>query len=115
MPQLRKAVEAGHHTFNMSGGEQLRDYLPISDAAKYIVALSLAEHDLGIVNICSGIPVSVRNLVEAMIQEHGWSINLNLGYYPYPSHEPMAFWGCPKKLLSSVCNLSNLDIRSTFN
>lgn len=92
-PLLKEAVSRGDRTFNMSGGEQLRDYLPVEEAARQIVHLALARRDLGAINICSGKPVSVRKLVEQWINENGWKIQLNLGYYPYPDYEPMAFWG----------------------
>lgn len=98
LPQLRRAVEHGDKIFNMSGGEQLRDYLPVTDVAKYIVSLALQGKDIGTVNICSGKPVSVRKLVEDWIVENDWQIKLNLGHYPYPDYEPMAFWGDRQKL-----------------
>ncbi len=82
----------------MSGGEQLRDYLPVTDVAKYIVSLALQGKDIGNVNICSGKPVSVLKLVEDLIVENDWRIKLNLGHYPYPDYEPMAFWGDRQKL-----------------
>jgi len=98
LPQLRRAVEHGDKSFNMSGGEQLRDYLPITDVAKHIVSLAFQGKDIGTVNICSGKPVSVRKLVEDWISENDWHIKLNLGHYPYPDYEPMAFWGDRQKL-----------------
>jgi nucleoside-diphosphate-sugar epimerase len=97
-PQLRRAVEQGDKLFNMSGGEQLRDYLPINEVAKYLVYLATMMRDDGIINVCSGKPISVRKLVEDWITKNGWSIDLNLGYYPYPNYEPMAFWGDCYKL-----------------
>lgn len=98
LPQLRKAVAAGEKVFNMSGGEQLRDYLAVDEAADLLVALALARRDAGPVNVCSGRPVSVRRLVEGWIRDNGWTIGLNLGHYPYPDYEPMAFWGERRKL-----------------
>jgi nucleoside-diphosphate-sugar epimerase len=98
LPQLKKAVERGDRAFNMSGGEQLRDYLPITQVAEDIVLLAAARRDNGVVNVCSGKPISVRRLVEAWIEENAWSIDLKLGYYPYPDYEPMAFWGDRAKL-----------------
>jgi len=92
-PQLKKAVDRGDKLFNMSGGEQLRDYLPISEVAHQIVQLVLAQRDIGATNVCSGKPISVRRLVEQWKNENHWEIDLNLGYYPYPDYEPMAFWG----------------------
>ena len=96
-PKLKEAVLRGDKVFNMSFGEQLRDYLPVTDVAKQIVVLALASKDIGtinnICNICSGKPISVRALIEHWLKENDWSIALNLGYYPYPDYEPMAFWG----------------------
>lgn len=98
LPQLKGAVERGDKVFNMSGGEQLRDYLPITEVTKCLVSLAMGNRDDGIVNVCSGKPISVRTLVEGWIKENDWSIKLNLGHYPYPDYEPMAFWGERQKL-----------------
>ena len=95
--QLRLAVQRGDLLFNMSGGEQLRDYLHINDVVIKISKLVRAQKNLGIVNICSGLPISVRRLVEQWIDEEMWDIQLNLGYYPYPVYEPLAFWGDTEK------------------
>lgn len=92
-PKLKEAVLRGDKIFNMSGGEQLRDYLPVEEVACQIVQLALARRDIGAVNICSGKPISVRRLVEQWLHENNWEIELNLGHYPYPDYEPMAFWG----------------------
>jgi nucleoside-diphosphate-sugar epimerase len=95
---LSAAVQRGDRSFGMSGGEQLRDFLPVSTVADYLVQLSLRRKGTGVVNICSGKPISVRRLVEGWIADNGWNISLNLGRYPYPDYEPMAFWGDPQKL-----------------
>lgn len=98
LPQLERAVADGEANFDMSGGEQLRDYLPVTEAAGYLVALGLAQHSHGVVNVCSGQPSQVRTLVEGWIAQNGWLIKPNLGKHPYPDYEPMAFWGDPTKL-----------------
>ena len=46
----------------------------------------------------SGRPITVLELVQGVVAAHGSSIALNLGRYPYPEHEPMAFWGDRSKL-----------------
>lgn len=91
--KLKEAVVRGDKVFNMSGGEQLRDYLPVGEIAGQIVRLAMLKRDIGIINICSGEPVSIRKLVERWLHENNWKIELNLGHYPYPDYEPMAFWG----------------------
>lgn len=100
-PKLKEAVMRSDKVFNMSGGEQLRDYLPVEEVADIFVRLALARKDLGVFNVCSGQPISVRRLVEQWLKEYGWEIDLNLGFYPYPDYEPMAFWG-DRRYLDSV-------------
>lgn len=90
---LKEAVLRGDKSFDMSGGEQLRDYLPVAEVARKIVRLALSGGDIGPVNICSGKPISVRRLVEQWLAHNNWEITLNLGCYPYSDYEPMAFWG----------------------
>ena len=97
-PQLKDAVLRGERSFNMSGGEQLRDYLPIDEVARLISSLARLQAGAGCVNVCAGKPVSVRKLVEGWIKENGWVIDLKLGHYPYPDYEPMEFWGDRRRL-----------------
>jgi dTDP-6-deoxy-L-talose 4-dehydrogenase (NAD+) len=97
-PQLDRALQNNEAVFNMSGGEQLRDYLPVEKVAEYIVKIALQNQITGIINCCRGKPISVRRLIEDYLEEKKKSIRLNLGYYPYPDYEPMAFWGDSGKL-----------------
>jgi dTDP-6-deoxy-L-talose 4-dehydrogenase (NAD+) len=96
--QFRAAVERGDRQFDMSGGRQLRDFMKVSDAAEAIVAAALAPAAPGILNICSGVPTSVRRLVERWRAELGSDIELNLGALGYPAYEPFEFWGDDRRL-----------------
>lgn len=98
LASLDRAIEVGDGSFNMSAGEQLRDYLAIDVAAGYLAALLHRRDFSGVVNCCSGQPISVRALVEQRLRERGASITLNLGHYGYSVHEPMAFWGVADRL-----------------
>ena len=84
--------------FGMSHGEQLRDYMHVEAVADCIVRLALEAPGAGVVNICSGRPVSVRRMVESWVAENNWKIRLNLGERPYPDYEPLAFWGDANKM-----------------
>ncbi len=98
LSQLQRALENGDKEFNMSGGEQERDYLQIEKVAEYIVKISLQNKITGIVNCCSGVPIKVKQLVENYLIENNKKIKLNLGFYPYTDYEPMSFWGDDTKL-----------------
>ena len=99
-PQLKKAIKNGDDTFNMSKGEQLRDYLDVKQVAENIANLAFLEKNIGLINVCSGSPISIRGLVEGWIVKYSWDIKLKLGHYPYPTYEPLAFWGSTEKLHS---------------
>ena len=92
--QLDQAIDQNCKQFNMSRGEQLRDYLPVNRMVEDLISL-LIQKPNGTYNICSGKPISIRTLVENRIKERKSNIRLNLGYYPYPRYEPLAFWGKP--------------------
>lgn len=96
--QLQAAIARGDESFDMSGGEQVRDYLPVGDAARLLVDVAIHTGDIGAVNLCSGVPTRLKDQVARWITEAGSPIHMNLGHFPYPSFEPMAFWGSRRKL-----------------
>ncbi len=100
--QLTKALERKDTSFNMSGGEQVRDFLPVEKVAAIITKIGLLQTDIGIINCCSGQPVKVKDWVHRFIAANRQQIDLNLGFYPYANYEPMEFWGSTKKLNSVI-------------
>ncbi|MBU1219450.1 NAD(P)-dependent oxidoreductase [Myxococcota bacterium] len=104
LSQLDSAIERGDKVFNMSEGEQLRDYLPVEEVASRLSNLFEHKECQGITNICSGKPISIRNLVENHLKKRNTKIELNVGYYPYSEFEPMAFWGNNRKYLEQCTN-----------
>lgn len=93
--QLQTAIAAGDREFPMSGGEQVRDYLPVGAMAETLCRIALQDKVTGVVNCCSGEPVVLKDLVERLAKG---KIKLKLGVYPYPDYEPMSFWGDTHKL-----------------
>lgn len=104
LAQLQAALDRGDEVFNMSEGNQVRDYLSVKEVAENIIAISMQQDIHGIINCCSGNPVTVKALVMGYIEKSGKSINLNCGYYPYPDYEPMEFWGSREKLKTILEN-----------
>lgn len=100
--QLKKSVERGDKVFNMSGGEQIRDYLPIGKVALGIAVIALQSKITGVVNCCSNNPVKLKEFVKRYLSDNSFIIDLNFGYYPYPDYEPMEFWGDNSKLKSII-------------
>jgi nucleoside-diphosphate-sugar epimerase len=96
--QFRAAVVRGDKTFDMSPADQQRDFMPVEDAAAAIAAVALAPQAPRLLNVCSGMPVTVLSLVERWRAETGADIELNPGALPYPTYEPFAFWGDSSRL-----------------
>jgi dTDP-6-deoxy-L-talose 4-dehydrogenase (NAD+) len=96
--QLDQALSNNEQVFNMSGGKQVRDFLPVEKVAAYIVGIACQQQIAGIINCCSGKPVMLKDFVAHYLTERNKSIQLNLGYYGYAEYEPMRFWGDDKKL-----------------
>lgn len=98
LSQLESALLNGDTEFNMSNGEQQRDYLPVEKVAAYIVKIALQKEVTGIINCCSNHPITINQLVEKFLAEKKRSIKLNRGFFPYPDYEPMHFWGDDTRL-----------------
>ena len=100
IPQLEKVLANNETIFNMSGGEQVRDYMKVEEVAQKIVAIALQNNTQGIINCATGKPVKVKDFVKQYLQTKNKNIQLNLGYYPYSKIEPMSFWGDVNKINS---------------
>ena len=100
---LNQAIENKEEIFNMSGGEQIRDFLAPQAIAENIVHISLQQSTQGVINCCSGLPVQLKAFVLAFLKTKNSNLKLNLGFYPYPDYEPMSTWGSVDKL--NLCKL----------
>lgn len=98
LARLDRAIRDKEASFDMTGGEQLRDYMPVEEVSRSLVDLLEHPSVSGLFNVCSGTPVSVRTLVERRLAESGATLRLNLGAIPYSSNESMAFWGDNRRL-----------------
>lgn len=96
--QFHAAVARGDKSFDMSKGDQVRDFMKVEDAAAAIVAIATTPEAPRILNVCSGEPTSVRSLVERWRAETAADIALNLGALGTPTYEPFAFWGDNRRL-----------------
>jgi cephalosporin hydroxylase len=104
--QLDNAIDQNLDGFNMSGGEQERDFLPVEKMVSLISDISFQEKVTGVINCSSGNPIKVKQLVEKLITLKSSKIKLNLGFYPYTDYEPMRFWGDNSKL-KKIINMTN--------
>lgn len=78
---LQMAAE-GKETFPFTDGKNKFDYIEINELAKQIAAVAMQKEVTGIINCCSGKPVSIKEQVEFFIKLHNLSIKPDFGKYP---------------------------------
>lgn len=69
VPYIRNRLEAQQEVL-LSRGDQLRDFLDVREAGRMIAEVVVGPQE-GAVNICSGRPLSVRDLAESIADEYG--------------------------------------------
>ena len=83
--------------FNMSSGEQYRDYIHVKDLAKLIIRIAFKKN-YGIINVCSGRPIQIKKLVKRWKLKYKLKINFKFNRLTMPNYESVKFWGNNKKL-----------------
>lgn len=91
VPYLRKCLEAGE-VAQLSAGTQVRDYIDVVDAGRMIASI-VDTGQQGVVNICSGQPVTIRAFAEGIADEYGRRDLLEFSANPIPAHDPAAVVG----------------------
>ena len=74
---LHKQLRNGE-VAELTSGSQIRDYLDVSDAGRIIANVALGEQG-GPVNVCSGTPISVRELAERISDQYARRSLLRFG------------------------------------
>jgi dTDP-6-deoxy-L-talose 4-dehydrogenase (NAD+) len=86
VPYLRSRLEK-NDLAKLTTGTQIRDYLNVSDAAKKIAEIVIGRQ-VGAINICSGIPITIRQLAEKIADEYGKRELLKFGARHYNFVDP---------------------------
>lgn len=99
LESLESAVRRGERNFDMSMGDQLRDFMSIDRAVEFVSHLVFNPEIDGVINCCSGSPISINDLIHNFMEKNHFKINLNRGAIPYNNFEPMNFWGKSKYII----------------
>jgi len=86
VPYLRARLAAGEPA-ELSSGTQIRDYLDVREAGRMIAEVALGDAQ-GPLNICSGIPVTVRELAGRIADEYGRRDLLRFSARPDNAFDP---------------------------
>ena len=81
-------------------GNLVRDYLSIQDAVKIMIKFINLKKDAGIVNVCSGKPITLKKLTKKILNNKNLLSKIKFNKDKSNSYEPLKFWGDTKKLKS---------------
>lgn len=84
-----------------TSGEQMRDFLHVADVASALVAVLRTEAG-GAINIASGAPVAVRDIVGRIAEQTGRAELVRLGALPSRPGDPPLVAGDPRRLRDEV-------------
>jgi len=80
IPYLHKQLSSGK-VAELTSGDQVRDFINVADAAVEILEAAFSGM-VGAVNICSGEPISIRQLAEKIADTYNAQSLLNFGARP---------------------------------
>jgi nucleoside-diphosphate-sugar epimerase len=96
VPSVLAALRSGR-PIDVTAGEQMRDYLHVSDVASGIAALA-QPGARGIFNVCGGTSRPLRDVLEALGRLTGRVELLRFGARPYAPDEVMHLAGRSERL-----------------
>lgn len=96
--KLTRAARSGQKTFPFTTGQNQYDFMTVQSLANMIVAASLQDSVSGIINCCTGHPMSLADKVEEFIVDNRLDIKLEYGAYPDRPYDSPGVWGDASKI-----------------
>lgn len=96
--KLLNAAEEGKKDFPFTTGKNKYDFILVEELAHLISASVLQKDVTGIINCCTGQPISLADQVESFIKEHHLDIKLKYGAFPDRPYDSPCVYGDATKI-----------------
>ena len=96
--KLIQSTKEGKKKFPFTSGKTKYDFIHINDLADQISDIVMQSEILGIINCCSGNPVTLGEKVESFIKEHNLDIQLEYGAFPDRAYDSPIIYGDTTKI-----------------
>ena len=103
--KLLQADAEGKKLFPFTTGKTKYDFITVDELARQIAVTSTQDDITGIINCCSGNPVSLAERVEQYISDNNLSIRLDYGKYPDRPYDSPIIYGDATKIKAIMANL----------
>ena len=108
--KLLEKEAQGEKLFPFTTGENQYDFISIENLALEIALASVQNEVTGIINVCSGKPLSLKDMVESFIEKNNLKIRLNYGVFPSRPYDSKIIYGDPSKIKQIVKNSPNKEL-----
>ena len=99
-----RARPASRRASTFTSGSNLYDFIDVDELANMIVAASVQEEINGIINVCTGKPMSLADRVEQFLRDKNYKIKLDYGAFPDRPYDSPGTWGDPTKINRILAN-----------
>ena len=96
--KIGQMEKEGKETFPFTSGKNKYDFIDVKDLANQIAHVVNQDEVDGIINCCSGKPVSLAEKVNEYIKSHGFKIRPEYGAYPDRPYDSPGVWGNSEKI-----------------
>ena len=96
--KLLQADEEGKEFFPFTTGKTKYDFINVDELASQISKAVTQTEISGIINCCSGNPITLAERVECFIKEHDLKIRLNYGAFPDRPYDSPVIYGDNHKI-----------------
>lgn len=96
--KLINADEENKEYFPFTTGKNKYDFITVEELAIQLAACVMQKEVDGIINCCTGIPISLAEQVENFIKTKKLKIKLKYGAYPDREYDSPAVWGNNEKI-----------------
>lgn len=102
--KLLQAAESGKKTFPFTTGKSKYDFIQLEDLVKLLSASITQTEIKGIINCCTGKPISLAERVESFIKEKNLDIKLDYGAFPDRPYDSPCIYGDTTKINHIIAN-----------
>lgn len=90
--------EEGKETFPFNSGKNKYDFITVDELSEQIATAATQDEVHGVINCCTGNPVSLGDKVDEFIKEHGFKIRPEYGAFPDRPYDSPGVWGDAEKI-----------------
>ena len=91
--KLYRAATRGDKIFNLTSGKNKFDFLDVREAARQIFLASIQNEVTGVINICSGMPITLREKIESFTKDQELEVELVWNSFPERPDESSIIYG----------------------